>query len=84
MDAPIFALGSRLLSQKSDRLYFYRDQLPPVRGQSLPRDQFGFDVMWREDWEHLDTAFAVAQTNEFFDVVLQWMDFFSAGTVQVP
>jgi len=84
MDVPVFALGSRLLSEKSDRLYFYRDQLPPVRGQNLPRDQFGFDILWRDDWEHLDTAFAIAQTNEFFHLAVDWMLEFSHGTVAIP
>ena len=84
MDAPVFLLGSHLLSEMSGRIDLYRDQLPPVRGQSLPRDQFGFDILWRTDWEHIDTAFAVAETNEFFAVILEWIKFFSEGSVQVP
>ena len=84
MDAPVFVLGSRLLYEKSDHVFFYRSQLPPVRGQNLPRDQFGFDVMWHPEWEHLDTAFAVAKTNDFFQMILDWMEFFSTGTTRIP
>jgi hypothetical protein len=84
MNAPVFVLGSRLLSGEPERVTEYRDRIAPVRGQSLPRTEYGFEVQWRPEWEHIDTVFAVAETNPFFADVTAWMQRFSGATVQVP
>jgi hypothetical protein len=83
MDAPVYVLGSRLLSTKKKRVEYYRSQLPPVRGQSRPRSEYGFDTLWIPEWEHIDTVFAIAETNEFFIDLIQWIDEFSQGEVMV-
>ncbi|MEZ4269594.1 MAG: hypothetical protein R3F39_24815 [Myxococcota bacterium] len=84
MNAPVYVLGSRLLSGEPERVTDYRDRIAPVRGQSLPRSEYGFEVSWKPEWEHIDTVFAVAETNPFFADVTAWMQRFSAGGVQVP
>ncbi len=84
MDAPVYVLGSRLLSGEPARVTDYRDGIAPVRGQVLPRSEFGFQVLWKPEWEHIDTVFAVAETNPFFADVIAWMQRFSGGAVQVP
>jgi hypothetical protein len=83
MDAPVYLLGSRVLSGLN-RHEFYRAQLPPVRGQSTPRDQFGFDVLMMPEWEHIDTIYAVVEDNPFYPDFLGWMEKFAEGRVQVP
>lgn len=84
MNAPVYVLGSRLLSGEPERVTEYRDRIAPVRGQALPRTEFGFEQLWKPEWEHIDTVFAVADTNPFFADVIAWMQRFSAGPVQVP
>jgi len=84
MDAPVYALGSHILSEQPERVTRYRDQIAPVRGQDLPRSEYGFEILWKPEWEHIDTVFAVAATNDFFSGLLDWMIEFSKGEVQVP
>ena len=84
VDVPVFALGSHLLSEEPERITDYRDQLAPVRNQELPRSEYGFDIMWKPDWEHLDTVFAVAESNDFFAELGEWLLRHSGGEVLVP
>lgn len=84
MNAPVYVLGSRLLSGEPERVTDYQDRIAPVRGQALARSEFGFEVLWKPEWEHIDTVFAVAETNPFFADVIAWMQRFSGGVVQVP
>ncbi|MCB9787730.1 MAG: hypothetical protein H6744_13690 [Deltaproteobacteria bacterium] len=81
MSAPVYVLASRLLSGEPERVTDYRDRIAPVRGQSRPRSEFGFEIQWMPQWEHIDTVFAVE--NPFFEAVTAWMLETSTGTVQV-
>lgn len=83
MDAPVYFIGTSLLADM-DRHLIYRNMLPPVRGQGLPRDQYGFHILFVPEWEHLDSAYAAPEVNPFFPDLLAWMDEFSVGQVQIP
>jgi len=84
MDAPVYNLGSHILHGQPERVTDYRDRIAPVRGQDLPRSEYGFDILWKPEWEHIDTVFAVAETNDFFMGLVDWMRLHSKGEVQVP
>lgn len=84
MDAPVYVLGSHILSEQPERVTLYRSQIAPVRGQDLPRSEYGFEILWKPEWEHIDTVFAVAETNDFFLGLVDWMQQYSKGVVQVP
>ncbi len=83
IDAPVLAVGTRIISG-TDRYEQYRDRLAPVRGQNLPRTQFGYEIILHPEWEHIDPLFAKAESNDFLHRLIAWMDEFSAGVVEPP
>jgi hypothetical protein len=84
MDIPVFILGTRLLSERMEQIDMFRNQLPPVRGQDLPRNQYGFEVMLVPEWEHLDSVFAKAESNQLFARLKDWIGEFSSDSVIIP
>ncbi|MCZ7582407.1 MAG: hypothetical protein M5R36_03220 [Deltaproteobacteria bacterium] len=83
MDAPVLAFGTHLISQ-TDFYEEYRDRLPPVREQDLPRTEYGYEITYIQNWDHMDPVFGKKGRNPFFDEVLDFMSRYSSGTVQVP
>ncbi|MBZ0274216.1 hypothetical protein K8I61_19420 [bacterium] len=77
MDAPVFGIATRMLIERADNYSEYRDMLPPARGQNRPRTQFGFEVISRPTWEHMDPVIADAATNDFYPALIDWMRRFS-------
>jgi len=83
MDAPVYAMGTELISDEGV-MEDYRAQLPPVRGQNLPRTEYGFEIQYNESWGHIDGLQADAQYNTLFPRLLDWIQGLSAGQVQIP
>jgi pimeloyl-ACP methyl ester carboxylesterase len=83
IDAPVIAIVTRIIAG-TDRSEQYRNKLAPVRGQDLPRDEFGYEIIRRPDWDHVDPIYAKAENNEFFHRLIEWMDEFSSGEICAP
>jgi hypothetical protein len=83
MDAPVYCLAGKW-SVEDDVCNDYIDVLPPVRGQALPRSQAGFHTYEQPDWSHLEILFIEPDRNPFLPDLLDWIDSWTTGTVQVP
>jgi pimeloyl-ACP methyl ester carboxylesterase len=83
MDVPVLALEGQIM--KGTTVYEdYRAALAPVRGQALPRDQVGFTIHQEHDWSHAEVLFIAPDSNPFYPELLDFVDEWSTGTVQVP
>lgn len=83
MDAPVFVLQTQALAGLG-LTEQYEAQLPPARGQTKSRSEYGYDVMTRLDWSHVDAINAAAPGNPFFEAVVNWVQDVAEGTVRVP
>lgn len=83
MDAPIFVLQTQALADLG-LTEQYRAQLPPARGQDRPRGEYGYEIMTRRDWSHVDAIGAAAEENTLFEAVVDWVQWTAEGTVRVP
>ena len=83
IDVPVFCLEGHF-SANSGTYEKYRDKLPPVAGQDLPRTEVGFDIFQAHDWSHMEVIFVERDRNPAYAALLNWADTWSTGTVQVP
>ena len=83
MDAPVFALEGKLLSV-TNFYKEYREMLPSVRGSSMPRTSYGFDILEEPSWGHLEVLMIQKDRNPFYVQLLDWMTAWSDGGVKVP
>ena len=83
VDIPIIAIEGNLL-EGTFAYELYRSQLPPVYGSTLPRTEFGFDIIRVHQYEHIDTVLVEADRNVFYPNIIEWLETWSEGKVQIP
>ncbi|MCZ7585181.1 MAG: hypothetical protein M5R36_18640 [Deltaproteobacteria bacterium] len=83
VDAPVFVMGTHLVAD-TGLMEQYRDQLPPVRGYDMPRTDIGFDILYKDDWEHIDGLQVEPEYNDLYTQLADWVNTWSSGEVAVP
>lgn len=83
VDAPVYALATGLMDEQN--LFIgYRDALGPVRGDTRPRTEAGFHMMFQTEWGHMDPVSARREANPFYPDLIWWMQENSTARVSVP
>jgi len=83
MDAPVYLLEGHL-SSTYPNYGQYKQQIPPVRGQSESRDQVGYHIYEKHDWAHMEVLLVEPDRNPFLADLSAWMFYWSQGEVQIP
>lgn len=83
VDAPVFAMIS-LNYYGEGLMEAYRDRLAPVRGFDVPRDEYGFVLIEKPEWSHLDAIAVERELNPLYPQLLRWIDRWSDGEVEIP
>jgi hypothetical protein len=83
MESAVFAIEG-YTAQKTTDYDDYLAMLPPVRGETRPRSDVGFDVIELPEWGHVEVLMVEPENNPFYDQFLAWIDEWSAGRVTVP
>ena len=83
IDVPIFCLEGQFV-EGTGAYEHLRDSVAPVRGFDLPREELGFEIFQVHDWSHLEVILVEPDRNPAYNALLNWLDNWSSGEVQVP
>lgn len=83
VDIPVIAIEGNLLAD-TFAYEIYRSQLAPIRNFDLPRKEIGFDIVRVHEYEHIDTVLVEADRNLFYPDIIEWLDKWSGGQIQIP